>query len=212
VFSICGEHHGTQGVERSEPGCRGRRCRGRGCGAVEGIPGPRSQIERPATPRARHGHRHRTERVVARRGPTGASLPNPSRTPTAPDLARPGLLLAVGSDVEPALGYPGIPGRVPLASSTVRDLSLPFDALRRSGESSPSTTIGRPIAWRERHGGLLPLPSANLLREQGDRVFVHYGIRSRPGSSLRTERRFLTKRSVGRPAVERASGHYGHDP
>jgi hypothetical protein len=48
-------------------GCLGRRCRGRGCGAVEGIPGLRSRSNSYDAACRGHGHGHRTEgKLVAR--------------------------------------------------------------------------------------------------------------------------------------------------
>jgi hypothetical protein len=76
--SGCGEHQGDTG--RRE---RGRapwsRCRGRGCSAVEGIPGPRSRSNGLRRHGPRHGPEHRTERIVARRGPLGRRFPKPIR-------------------------------------------------------------------------------------------------------------------------------------
>ena len=123
VVSGCGEHehHGDAGRREIGAGCRGRRCHGRGCGAVEGRehPWPRSRS---------NGLRRRV---------------------------RPGLLLAAGLDVGPVLGCLRLPNRVPLASSTIADLSRRSRHCAAAGGSRPPTSTGGSIAWRERHGGLL---------------------------------------------------------
>jgi hypothetical protein len=166
----------TQGVDRSGQGCRGRRCRGRGCGAGEGIPG--RAPDRTGCEAAGRGMVTSIGRSALWRGvgPWAAAFRNPVPCAHCPDLPRSGLLLAaLGSTWGRLLAAFGIPGRVPLTSSTIAALLRLFDALRHNGGLRAPTTAGpadrlAATLWRA-----LTLLSAKLQRRQGDRVFGHYG-------------------------------------
>ena len=91
-------------------------------------------------------------------GPLGRRFPKLRPYAHGRDLPRPGLLLAAGLDVGPVLGCLRLANRVLLASSTIADLSRRSPHCATSVAHAHRPQLARPIAWRERPGGLLPLP------------------------------------------------------
>jgi hypothetical protein len=145
----------TRGVERSGQGAAvedaGGAAAARSMASLAAL-----QIERAATPQVRHDHEHRTERVVARRGlPWAAAFRNPARTPKARICRAEDCCFAAGLDMGPVLGcLRQLENRVPLASSTIADLSRRSMQCATAAAHAHRSPTGRRIAWRERHGGL----------------------------------------------------------
>jgi len=177
----------TATVQRSRSpsmaGGRGRRCRGCGCGAVEGIPG--RAPARTGCDAACRGMVTGLDgaRCSAACALLGRGFPNPAVRPTAGICRAKDLLLAAGS----ALGCPESPGRVPLVSSTIVDLS------RRSRHCAATVAA---------HAHQPPLTG----RSPGENAMVdsccsHLRIRCETGRSnfwtLRDERGGLGKRGHG---------------
>jgi hypothetical protein len=124
--------------------------------AVEGIPGPRSS--RMGCDAAGRGMVTGIGQSALWRGvgPLLRRFLKPRPYAHGPDLPCPGLLLAAGLDVGPVLGCLRLANRVPLASSTIADLARRSRHCAAAGGSRPPVSTGGSIAWRERHGGLLP--------------------------------------------------------